>query len=135
VHGGTGAILGAAPFARCTVTFCRLKPGHLLLPARLRMGEVALADIGIPNEVVRAHDEGLRANAPALWRRHLRFRGPEDHKYTFGHAVVVGGPAAAAGSASAPAMIVAASSFFTGSLLWLSPRMLPALRNAPVTGA
>jgi hypothetical protein len=37
--------------------------------------------------------------------------------------------------ASAPAMIVAASSFFTGSLLLGSPRMLPALRNVPVTGA
>ena len=80
------------------MTFCRLKPGHLLLPARLRMGEVVLADIGIPDAVVHGQDEGLRANTPALWRQHLRFRGPEDHKYTFGHAVVVGGPAAATGA-------------------------------------
>lgn len=99
VHGGTGAILGAAPLARCTVTFCRLKPGHLLLPGRLRMGELVLADIGIPDEVVRAQDEGLRQNGPALWRRQLRFRGPDDHKYGFGHAVVAGGPVAVTGAA------------------------------------
>lgn len=99
VHGGTGEVLGRAAPARLTVTFCRLKPGHLLLPARLLMGEVVLADIGIPDGIVRAHDEGLRANTPALWRPRLRFRGPLDHKYTFGHAVVAGGPALATGAA------------------------------------
>jgi NAD(P)H-hydrate epimerase len=99
VHGGTGAILGAAPRACCTVTFCRLKPGHLLLPGRLHMGEVVLADIGVPDGIVRAQDEHLRVNAPPLWRAHLRHRTPADHKYSFGHAVVVGGPAIATGAA------------------------------------
>ena len=99
VHGGTGAILGAAALASCTVTFCRLKPGHLLLPGRLHMGEVVLADIGIPDPIVQAQDQGLRVNAPGLWRDHLRFRTPADHKYSFGHAVVVGGPAIGTGAA------------------------------------
>jgi NAD(P)H-hydrate epimerase len=99
VHGGTGAILGAAPRACCTVTFCRLKPGHLLLPGRLHMGEVVLAGIGIPDEIVQAQDEQLRVNAPPLWRAHLRHRTPAAHKYSFGHAVVVGGPVAMTGAA------------------------------------
>ena len=99
IHGGTGEVMGAAAPARLTVTFCRLKPGHLLLPARLLMGEVVLADIGIPGEVVATQDEGLRANGPMLWRHRLRFRGPLDHTYTFGHAVVVGGPAIGSGAA------------------------------------
>ncbi|MEK0081753.1 NAD(P)H-hydrate dehydratase [Benzoatithermus flavus] len=92
VDGATGAVLGAAPAARLTVTFCRLKPGHLLLPGRLLCGETVLADIGIPDEVVAAHDSGLRANGPGLWRHLVPERTAESHKYRFGHALVVGGP-------------------------------------------
>lgn len=99
VDGATGAVLGDAPVARLTVTFCRLKPGHLLLPGRLRCGETVLADIGIPDAAVAAHDRGLRANGPGLWRGLLPRRGPDSHKYRFGHALVVGGPARATGAA------------------------------------
>jgi len=99
VDGATGAVLGAAPAARLTVTFCRLKPGHLLLPGRLRCGETVLADIGIPDAVVAAHDSGLRVNAPARWRHLLPERGPLGHKYRFGHALVVGGPKETTGAA------------------------------------
>ena len=99
VDGATGAILGAAPHARLTVTFCRLKPGHLLLPGRLHCGTTRLADIGIPDPIVAAQDDGLRVNGPALWRNLLPQRGPASHKYHFGHAVVVGGPVATTGAA------------------------------------
>jgi hydroxyethylthiazole kinase-like uncharacterized protein yjeF len=99
VDGATGAVLGAAAAARLTVTFCRLKPGHLLLPGRLRCGETVLADIGIPDAVVAQHDQGLRANDPLLWRPLLPRRTPEGHKYRFGHALVVGGPRETTGAA------------------------------------
>jgi ADP-dependent NAD(P)H-hydrate dehydratase / NAD(P)H-hydrate epimerase len=99
VDGATGAVLGAAPQARLTVTFCRLKPGHLLLPGRLQCGETVLADIGVPDPLVHAQDRGLRANAPAWWRRQLPLRTAESHKYRFGHALVVGGPVATTGAA------------------------------------
>lgn len=98
VDGATGAVLGAAAPATLTVTFCRLKPGHLLLPGRALCGETVLADIGIPDEIVAGHDAGLRVNGPGLWRDLLPVRGPADHKYRFGHALVVGGPAAATGA-------------------------------------
>ena len=99
VDGASGAVLGIAPAAELTVTFCRLKPGHLLLPGRLRCGMTLLADIGIPDAVVAVEDRGLRANAPALWRHLLPRRTPEGHKYRFGHALVLGGPAPATGAA------------------------------------
>jgi ADP-dependent NAD(P)H-hydrate dehydratase / NAD(P)H-hydrate epimerase len=104
VDGATGAILGAAPRAGLTVTFCRLKPGHLLLPGRLHCGTTRLADIGITDPIVAAHDTGLRANGPALWRHLLPVRGADSHKYRFGHAVVVGGPVATTGAARLASM-------------------------------
>ena len=99
VDGGSGQVRGAAPDADLTVTFCRLKPGHLLLPGRTHCGPTILADIGIPDTVVVGQDRGLRRNGPSVWREAIPRRGPESHKYRFGHAVVVGGPVATTGAA------------------------------------
>ncbi|MFO1068012.1 MAG: NAD(P)H-hydrate dehydratase [Geminicoccaceae bacterium] len=99
IDGTTGAVRGAAPMAALTVTFARLKPGHVLLPGRLHCGRTLLADIGIPDSVVAAHDDGLRVNAPARWASLLPERVPDGHKYRYGHAVVVGGGPASTGAA------------------------------------
>ena len=48
VDGRTGKIRGAAVEASASVTFFRLKPGHLLQPGRTLAGAIRLADIGIP---------------------------------------------------------------------------------------
>jgi hydroxyethylthiazole kinase-like uncharacterized protein yjeF len=99
IDGRTGEIRGVAIRARRTVTFFRLKPGHLLMPGRLHCGETELADIGIPQPVLAEIRPATFHNEPGLWRDQLRAPAPDDHKYSRGHVVVVSGPASATGAA------------------------------------
>jgi hydroxyethylthiazole kinase-like uncharacterized protein yjeF len=99
IDGTTGEVRGVAIEAIATVTFFRLKPGHLLLPGRLHCGEVSLADIGIPPRVLGAIRPKTFANEPPLWLPHFPWPKPEGHKYGRGHAVVVSGPLHSTGAA------------------------------------
>jgi ADP-dependent NAD(P)H-hydrate dehydratase / NAD(P)H-hydrate epimerase len=98
VHGDSGAVLGAAAQAALTVTFHRAKPGHFLLPGRDYVGELVVADIGIPEHAMDAPGQ-LFANHPRLWRRLLPRRISASHKYAHGHALVLGGGMASSGAA------------------------------------
>ncbi len=91
VDGDTGAVLGVAPQARLTVTFFRKKPAHLLLPGRSLCGEVVVADIGIPDDVLGEIAPRLSENGPALWAGRLPRPSLADHKYSRGHALILGG--------------------------------------------
>ena len=89
MDGATGAVRGYAPQAALTVTFFRLKPGHLLLPGRDLCGELVLADIGMPAGVLG--EPRTFQNMPGLW--HLPSPTPDAHKYSRGHVTVLGGAA------------------------------------------
>ena len=89
VDGATGAVRGYAPQAALTVTFFRLKPGHLLLPGRDLCGETVLADIGLPGAVLEQVRATTFSNGPALWRLPRLESG--SHKYSRGHVTVLGG--------------------------------------------
>lgn len=89
LDGATGAVRGFAPQAELTVTFFRLKPGHVLLPGRELCGEIALADIGMPAGVWDQVQRNCFINLPELWR--LPTPDAQSHKYTRGHVTVVGG--------------------------------------------
>jgi hydroxyethylthiazole kinase-like uncharacterized protein yjeF len=91
LDGATGTVRGFAPAARLTVTFFRLKPGHLLQPGRALCGEVVLADIGLPATVLPGLGVRSFRNGPALWR--IPVPGAADHKYARGHVAVRAGPA------------------------------------------
>ena len=71
VDGTTGAVKGVAIEAVATVTFFRLKPGHLLLPGRELCGETRIADIGIPEGVLETIKPKTFVNEPELWLAHF----------------------------------------------------------------
>lgn len=89
VHGDSGAVLGIAPDCLATVTFFRPKPGHCLVPGRLKCGEVIVADIGIPPLVLNDIKPAIRRNGPGAWA--LPALSPDGHKYSRGHALILGG--------------------------------------------
>lgn len=89
VHGDSGIVLGTAPDCVATVTFFRPKPGHCLMPGRLKCGEVIVADIGIPDAVLDEIKPAVRRNGPGAWA--LPGLAPDGHKYSRGHALVLGG--------------------------------------------
>jgi NAD(P)H-hydrate epimerase len=91
VDADTGAILGAAPRAALTVTFGWPKPGHLLLPGRDRIGDLAIADIGCRDADLPSGTLSARVNGRPIWHPALPIPQASDHKYTRGHAVVIGG--------------------------------------------
>lgn len=92
LDGATGQVRGAAIEADVSVTFFRLKPGHVLLPGRRLCGELRLADIGVAPGALAAISPATFLNGPALWGAALPRPQPEGHKYARGHAVVVSGP-------------------------------------------
>jgi hydroxyethylthiazole kinase-like uncharacterized protein yjeF len=99
VNGTSGAVMGCAINAQLTVTFFRRKPGHFLLPGRLRCGVVEVADIGIPERILDKIKPTTFANVPALWRHAFPQARTEGHKYSRGHAVVVSGGPSSTGAA------------------------------------
>jgi NAD(P)H-hydrate epimerase len=91
INADTGEVMGAAPRAVLTVTFGWPKRGHLLLPGREWTHDLVVADIG-------CHDEDLpdlatipRVNGTPIWHDDFPLPSAADHKYTRGHALVVGG--------------------------------------------
>jgi len=91
VDGATGGVRGYAPQACATVTFFRRKPGHLLVPGRDLCGEILLADIGIPDQVLTEIKPTLFVNRPGLWQ--LPQLAVDGHKYGRGLLTVIGGAA------------------------------------------
>jgi hydroxyethylthiazole kinase-like uncharacterized protein yjeF len=89
IDGATGMVRGFAPQAALTVTFFRLKPGHVLLPGRTQCGSLVLADIGMPAAVLGDVQPRAWVNRPGVWS--LPLLAVTGHKYSRGHVTVLGG--------------------------------------------
>lgn len=99
LDGNAGRAEGLVIAAARTVTFFRRKPGHLLMPGRTLCGEVVVAEIGMPEDVLGSVRPTTFANAPPLWLAHMPWPRLDGHKYDRGHAVVVSGSAEMSGAA------------------------------------
>ncbi len=76
--------------AHLTVTFAAPKWGHFRMPGAARVGELVVADLGIPEGIdMRGH--GPEVATPQLVRRMLPPRPLDAHKGTFGKAMGVEG--------------------------------------------
>jgi len=91
VDGNSGEVRGVSIKADVTVTFCRPKPGHYLLPGRVLCGQVIVRDIGITDQTIRDIRPSLMRNEPGIWRAGIHWPGVDGHKYHRGHLLVVGG--------------------------------------------
>jgi len=88
--GDTGETFGAIP-ASCTVTFTRKKPAHVLLPGRDLCGDVVVADIGTPPQVLSGIGVDTWENHPGLWQAEFPRPKMGGNKYGRGHALLFGG--------------------------------------------
>jgi len=94
-----GAVDWPAARATVTVTFGSPKRGHVLPPACGHVGELVVADIGIPAECVAAANPSLflLEDADGAEAFPLRRRGA--HKGDFGHVLIVAGSVGKTGAA------------------------------------
>jgi hydroxyethylthiazole kinase-like uncharacterized protein yjeF len=99
LDGSNGAVGSECVQARETVTFFRLKPGHLLLPGRLACGSLRLTQIGIDDAVLAEIQPQTFLNAESLWRDYMPTPQVNGHKYGRGHLVVASGPMTRTGAA------------------------------------
>jgi ADP-dependent NAD(P)H-hydrate dehydratase / NAD(P)H-hydrate epimerase len=95
IDGLTGAVRGAAVKADLTVTFFRMKPGHVVEPGRTHCGEIVVAEIGLPEEVTSLLPQRLWINEKPV----LPLVTHDQHKYSRGGAVIWSGDALHSGAA------------------------------------
>ncbi|MGB9607166.1 MAG: NAD(P)H-hydrate epimerase, partial [bacterium] len=81
--GDGGEVLGVAVKADRTVTFALPKRGLILYPGAYYAGEVYVADIGIPPQLLSS--PSLTLITPSLLQGLIPQRYPDSHKGVFGH--------------------------------------------------
>jgi NAD(P)H-hydrate epimerase len=114
LSGSSTDVPGPVMPADLTVTFAALKHCHVLPPACLHCGEVAVVDIGIPPTVVESGSDlrWVEAEDAALLLPH---RHTASHKGSFGHLLLVAGAEGRGGAVAmaAQAAVVAGSGLVT----------------------
>jgi hydroxyethylthiazole kinase-like uncharacterized protein yjeF len=99
IHTDTGRVLGIAVKAALTVTFALPKRGLLLYPGSDYAGRLKIADIGIPQALIRQLPVVVQWMTPADVADSLKRRPTNAHKGSFGHVLVVAGSVGKGGAA------------------------------------
>jgi len=127
VDADTGKAAPAAVRAAVTVTFGLPKVGHLFYPGKAHTGELVVADIGFPVELLARVTHRILAGRE--WAAaQLVPRPPHGHKGTFGRVVVVAGSRGMAGAAALAAQGALRSG--AGLVTWMGPEsQLPLVQS------
>lgn len=95
----SGRLLGPHVTASLTVTFGVPKVAHLFSPAAEAVGELVIADLGIPARLFDSAAGDLRLLTEEHLGQLLQPRAREGHKGTYGHTLVVAGSKGKSGAA------------------------------------
>lgn len=98
ISGLRGDIMGIAIQAQITVTFFRLKPGHILYPGKALAGKIICTDIGINENVLHMINPKVTVNMSSIWQQYFPIPNYNSHKYSRGHCVVFSGPSTSTGA-------------------------------------
>lgn len=99
LNGDTGRVEGVHIKADHTITFSTKKPVHFFLPAKQDCGNVLLADVGIPEDVLRKQECGLEVVEHFFLNPLTVPRSPETNKGSYGRLLAVCGQEGMAGAA------------------------------------
>lgn len=92
VDSNSGDILGYAPKCSITISFSFYKIGHFLLPGAQKCGKVIVLDIGIPKSLTKDITPNIIINSENIWSNKIQWPKEDDHKYSRGYTLIVGGP-------------------------------------------
>jgi hydroxyethylthiazole kinase-like uncharacterized protein yjeF len=110
----TGELMGPAVEADLTVTFAYPKICHILPPAGDLCGELAVADISIPDEAVHFEKGKREIITPDMLEGIIEPRDSDSHKGDYGHLLVIAG---SMGKLGAPAMTARSASLSGAGLV------------------
>ncbi|PLY01088.1 MAG: bifunctional ADP-dependent NAD(P)H-hydrate dehydratase/NAD(P)H-hydrate epimerase [Desulfuromonas sp.] len=96
----SGKVLGTAVAADLTVTFACAKVGQVIYPGAEYVGDLVVADIGIPVQLLQQQDVDHHFIDFAAARFLLPERPASGHKGTFGHLLLVAGSSGKSGAAA-----------------------------------
>ncbi len=99
LSGSRAQPLGPHVVADLTVTFGVPKIAHIFPPAADAVGELLVADLGIPQRLFERAAGDLRLLVEEEMRLLIQPRAPEGHKGAYGHTLVVGGSEGKSGAA------------------------------------
>ncbi len=99
LSGSRAEIAGPYVVADATVTFAAPKVAHVLPPACEAVGELVVADLGLPPHLVEEAEGDLRLLVPEDLLDLLPEREPGTHKGDYGHVLLLAGSAGKAGAA------------------------------------
>lgn len=131
LNSDTGQVLGAAVEAHHTVTFALPKTGLVQYPGKAHVGELTVADIGIPPAILDDPDIETYWTEDSDCQAMLPYRPPDAHKDDSGRVLVIGG---SPGLTGAPAMAGYAAARAGGGLVTVGlPAPLNAILEAKLT--